>query len=366
MTQDIRDFLTPSCDLLAIGEPTHLEPVFPRIRNELFAQLVDRGFRSIALEIDRVAALAVNDFVQEGAGNLDVVMKEGFTHGWGALEPNRELVSWMREYNENLPPRERLAFHGCDAPTENTSAPSPRGYLEHVRDYLHLDVDIASVAGGDERWSRTEAIMDPAQSPGATADAERLRLIADDLLAALHARAPELIAATSRARWIRARTYLTVGIGLLRYHNQSAEPLERDARIVRLLASRDVLMAQNLFEIRDIEARRGPTLVFAHNTHLRPKATGPQDWYGAGAIYASLVDEYLFVAGSLGRSEVHGIPEPEPDSYEGVLQSRFPTWGLARAAEVTATRTRTNPYHGYFPLDQGLLDVADGVLHANG
>ncbi len=369
MTQDIRDFLTPSCDLLALGEPTHGEPVFPRIRNELFAQLVDRGFRSIALEIDRVAALVVNDHVQEGTGDLDAVLKEGFSHGWGAHEPNRELVTWLREYNENRPPHERLAFHGCDAPTENTSAPSPRGYLEHVRDYLHSDVDIAGVAGDDERWGRTEAILDPAQSPGATAEAPRLRVLADDLLAALHARAPELIAATSRARWCTARTHLTAGIGLLRYHQQAAEPLELNVRIARLLASRDVLMAQNLTEIRDIEARRGPTLVFAHNTHLRRTVNGAQDtaWFGAGAIVASLVDErYVFVAGSLGRSEVHGIPEPEPDSYEGVLQSRFPTWGLARATEVTATRTRTNPFHGYFPLDQGLLDSADGVLHANG
>ena len=272
----------------------------------------------------------------------------------------------MRAYNEDRPPQERLAFHGCDAPTENTSAPSPRGYLEHVRDYLRSDVDIAGVAGDDERWSRTEAILDPAQSPGATPEAGRLRVIADDLLAALHARAPELIAATSRARWVRARTHLTAGIGLLRYHNQAAEPLDQNARIIRLLASRDVLMAQNLFEIREIEARRGATLVFAHNIHLRPGSPDAA-WFGAGAIVGSVSDErYVFVAGSLGRSEVHGIPEPEPDSYEGVLQGRFPTWGLAKAAEVTATRTRTNPFHGYFPLDQGLLDAADGVLHANG
>src|SRR5690242_17283331 len=70
MSQDIRDFLTPSTDLLAFGEPTHLEPAFGRVRNELFGQLAEQGFGSIALETDRVAALAVNDFVQEGTGNL--------------------------------------------------------------------------------------------------------------------------------------------------------------------------------------------------------------------------------------------------------------------------------------------------------
>src|SRR6202008_2555524 len=102
--------------------------------------------------------------------------------------------------------------------------------------------------------------------------------------------------------WFRARTHLTAGIGLLRYHNQATEPLEQGARIIRLLASRGVLMAQNLLEIREIEARRGATLVFAHNVHLRHEAT---EWCGAGAIVGSLVDDYVFVAGSLGRSEVH-------------------------------------------------------------
>src|SRR5689334_8339564 len=79
MSQDIRKFLTPSCDLLALGEPTHLEPAFGRIRNELFGQLAEHGFRSIALETDRVAALAVNDFVQDGVGTCDAVMTEGFS-----------------------------------------------------------------------------------------------------------------------------------------------------------------------------------------------------------------------------------------------------------------------------------------------
>ncbi|PTR44844.1 erythromycin esterase [Rhodococcus sp. OK611] len=175
MSQDIRDFVPASCDILALGEPTHLEPAFARVRNELFAQLVDRGFRSIALETDRVAALTVNDFVQEGVGSLDLAMSEGFSHGLGDLEANRELVGWMRDYNENRPPTERLAFHGVDASTENTSAPSPRRYLEHARDYLGLDLDIAGLCGDDERWSRAEAVMDSAASIGATAEAERLR-----------------------------------------------------------------------------------------------------------------------------------------------------------------------------------------------
>ncbi|MER7705048.1 erythromycin esterase family protein [Kitasatospora sp. NPDC097605] len=310
MTQDIRDFLPSSCGLVAFGEPTHQEPAFGRARNELFGRLVERGFRSIVLETDRVAALAVDAFVREGAGSLEDVMRDGFSHGWGEQEPNRELVAWMRAYNRNRSPEDRLAFHGFDAPTENTMAPSPRRYLEHARDYLGADLDVAALVGDDERWSREEAVLDAAMSPGASAEADRLRAVADDLLGVLYARAAELIAATSREAWETARTHLTAGAGLLRYHRQAARPMEPSDRLAGLLGTRDEIMAQNLLAIRNVEARRGGTFVFAHNGHLQRNPSvwrmGEKDvtWNGAGRIVAALVggEDYFFVAGVLGGS----------------------------------------------------------------
>ncbi|MFE4480580.1 erythromycin esterase family protein, partial [Kitasatospora sp. NPDC056789] len=112
MNQDINDFVPPACELLGLGEPTHQEPAFGRVRNELFARLVDRGFRSIALETDRVAAFAVDAYVREGVGTLDSALEEGFTHGFGELEPNRRLVAWMREFNRDRASGAQLSFHG--------------------------------------------------------------------------------------------------------------------------------------------------------------------------------------------------------------------------------------------------------------
>ncbi|NIH86187.1 erythromycin esterase family protein [Amycolatopsis granulosa] len=369
---DIREILTPAADFLALGEPTHLEPAFARIRNDLFAQLADLGFAAIALETDRVAALTVNDYVQHGAGSLDAVMRDGFSHRFGELDNNRRLVAWMREYNENRPAAQRLAFHGFDVSTEMMNAPSPRPYLEHARDYLGLDHDIAGLTGDDERWHRTEAVMNAAESPGATPEADRLRVIADDMLVILYASAPLLIAATSRAEWHRARIHLTAGLGLLRYHRQAAEPVDDTARWTRLSAFRDAMMAQNLLDIRDIE--RGPVLVFAQNRHLQRNEShlrlGPMDvnWSSAGAIVSSLAGErYRLIVGSLGRSRAIELGEPAPETFEGLLQRRIGTWGLVPARDLAhaQTRTDTDPMQGYFPLDQETLDGADAVLHVS-
>ncbi|MEU3571459.1 erythromycin esterase family protein [Kitasatospora sp. NPDC036755] len=373
MNQDMHDFVTPACELLGLGEPTHQEPAFGWVRNELFARLVDRGFRSIALETDRVAAFAVDAYVREGVGTLDPVMRDGFTHGFGELDPNRRLVAWMREFNRERPPVERLACHGFDLPTETTMAPSPRRYLEHARDYLRSDLDIAAVAGEDEWWSRTEAVLDPEQSPGDSAGAVRLRCLADDLLLQLHMRAPELIAATSPAAWFETRARLTAGIGLLRYHARAAvRGLTPSERIGALSGVRDALMAQNLLDIRAIEARRGPTLVFSHNLHLQRNpsawALGELDcrWTGAGRILDSLLgDRYAFVAGSLGRSAAIGLAEPAPGTYEAHLQERTAVWELTDTGLPADSRVRTDtvPRQGYFPLDREVLDGAAGLLH---
>jgi erythromycin esterase-like protein len=374
MSKDFHDLPVASCAVLALGEPTHREPAFGWVRNELFARLAEIGFRSIALETDRVAALRVDDFVKGGDGDLDEVAREGFSHDFGNLETNRCLVAWMRDHNASRPPEERLSFHGFDVPTETTSAPSPRRCLEFARDYLRLDLDLAGLLGADEQWSRAEAVMDPAMSVGATPEAERLWSLADDMLTLLHSHAAERIAQTSRTEWLRARAHLTAGLGLLRYHRQAAQRLENNDRLSRLFATRDALMAQNLLDIRSIEGRRGATLVFAHNVHLQrtPSTWSLGDlsvnWPGAGTVVAPLLGEqYVFIVGSLGRSEAVGLRDPEPGTYESRLQDRVTDWAMAPTGKVAAARTRTDttPQQGYFPLDRATLDTADAVLHVS-
>lgn len=372
MEYDLDSHLPATVDLLGFGEPTHLAPAFGWTRNEMFAELAGRGFRSIALETDRVAALAVDDYVRAGKGSLDSAMAAGFSHGFGELGINRALVAWMRDYNENRPPGQRLSFHGFDAPMETMSAPSPRRYLEYARDYLGLTIDWVDLLGADERWHRSEALLDPAESPGAGPGAAAARVLADDMLPDLYRRAPELIATTSLGQWLRAETHLTAGLGLLRYHRQAARSGTPSARWTALCATRDALMAQNLLDIRRIEAGRGPTLVSAHNLHLQRNPAGMRmgdmriDWSSAGAIVSSLVGaRYAVIAGTLGRDETIGLGEPDPGTFEGFLRTRVRDRALVAPADIPDARIRADhtPAHGYFPLDRAAVDAADLILH---
>ncbi|SCL53854.1 Erythromycin esterase [Micromonospora citrea] len=114
---------THPVEVLALGTPAPGEPAFPRLRNQIFARLAERGFRSIAVECDRAAGLAVDAYVRGAGGTLDDVLAAG--RGFGGPAADRELVEWMRAYNESVPPDERLAFHGFDALRESTTVPEP-------------------------------------------------------------------------------------------------------------------------------------------------------------------------------------------------------------------------------------------------
>ncbi|GAA0902632.1 DUF6194 family protein [Virgisporangium aurantiacum] len=370
-------------DLLAFGEPTHGEPAFVRARDELFKRLVARGFRSIAVEFDRVAGLAVDDYV----------------HGRGGEAPTgreKNLAEWMRGYNESRPEGERLSFHGFDAPLEMMSAASPGPYLRVLRDHLPEHrrpagtEDLDRLVGDDTRWSDPRAQLDAARSVGRTADAVALRTLADDLLTALYVHAPDAHAAD----WHRARVNGIAALGLLRYHAAAADPAPRyhaaaadpapgaaadpapgavgsapgAARTSRMLAVRDALMARNILDLRSQET--GRILVAAHNRHLQRNpsrwhlAGMDLEWPSAGAIVSAVLkDRYAVIVGSLGSSAALGLGPPADGSFEGALCSRAGHGPLFTQAPQGTTRTDVTPEQQYFPLDAEIQ--ADAIWHVD-
>ncbi|MER7133002.1 erythromycin esterase family protein [Streptosporangium saharense] len=366
--------------LLALGEPTHGEDVLLDLRDDLFWQLVEQeGYRTIAIESDCLAGLVVDDYVTGGAGTLDEIMERGFSHGFGASAANRELVRRMRAHNDGRPAAEHLRFAGFDAPLEISGAESPRAALMALHAYLatRLDADLLTctaetlghLLGADERWTDPAAMMDPSHSVGRSAEAERLRLLAEELVALLDARTPYLIATSSREEWHRARLYGRTATGLLLYHSGMADT--SPSRMARLLGLRDSMMAANLLAL----AERGPTLVHAHNRHLQREMSTmrlgalPLEWWSAGALVsARLGGEYAFLATALGTIRHRGVNVPPPDTVEGLLYGLpgerhvVNVHDLVAALGDTRLAPRFSPYYGYFPLDPGHLTDTDGIV----
>ncbi|MFI0349236.1 erythromycin esterase family protein [Actinomadura sp. 9N407] len=365
--------------LLGLGEPTHGEDMLLDVRNELFRHLVEEGYRTIAIESDCMMGLIVDDFVTSGTGDLGEVMERGISHGWGASASNRELVRWMRAYNDGRPASEQVRFAGVDGPLEMTGAASPRQAITALRGYLAARVDadllpctaetLDRLLGADDRWDDPATMMDPSQSVGRSAEARELRLLADELVALLDEQTPHLMAESSPDEWDRARLYGRTAIGLLRYHFWLADT--SPGRMTRLVSVRDSMMAGNLLAL----AERGPALVHAQNSHLqREKSTmrmGGEslEWWSGGAIAAAhLGEDYAFVATALGTIRHQGVDAPPPESIEGLLYALpedrclvdAPLLAIALGDKPPAPRE--SPWFGYFGLDPAHLAAIDGIV----
>ena len=372
--------LGDSVQLLGFGEALHGEDNILALRNRLFERLVEaHGFSAIALESSFPKAHAVNEYI---SGHGPTPYETGFSHGFGRLEANRELVKWMRRYNADASHPVKLRFYGFDSTTEMSGCDSPHQVLRFVLEYF-ASIDgaaagkprrdrIESLLGDHRVWENSEAMADPMKSVGLSPAAIVLRIEIEDLVTELKTRRPELVAQGGEDRHAEAMQYASAARWLLNYHAELAR--ESGERLVGLLSIRDAWMADNLAYAVSCERGRGKVFAFSHNSHLqRGKAQwqmGPTlcAWWPAGAHLTQMLGAgYAAIGSAVGISETHGIGPPEPGTLESLLTAapgpaRFiPTHqgqGLP-PAEIAALRSRPGSRRNptYFALTpQSLTD----------
>jgi erythromycin esterase len=324
-----------SVELLGFGEALHGGEDILILRNRLFQRLVEaHGYSAIAVESSFPRARVVNEYVAGGGpASYEAVQDTGFSHRFGQLDANRELVEWMRQYNADPSHRVKLRFYGFDSPTEMMGTDSPRQVLHFVLDYL-ASVDPAGakehreridpLLGQDSDWENPAAMMDPAKSIGLSPAATALRIETEDLITELRTRRPEFVAKSDESRYSEALHYSSVARQLLNYHAALAR--KSSGRIVETLGIRDASMADNLTYIVSCEHGRGKVLAFAHNAHLqRGKAKmqlGPEvyTWWPAGSqLNEMLGPRYAVIGSAVGVSDANGIGPPEADTLEALL-----------------------------------------------
>jgi erythromycin esterase len=393
--------LGDSVELLGFGEALHGGEDILILRNRMFERLVEaHGYSAIAVESSFPRGHVVDEFVRHrgagGAASYEAVQDTGFSHGFGRLDANRELVEWMRRYNGEPSHHVKLRFYGFDSPTEMTGTDSPRQLLHFALNYLAaIDPDSGQVRrnridpllGQDADWENPAAMMDPSKSVGLSPAAMALRVETEELISELRLRCPERTAANDVTRYLEALRHATLARQLLNYHASLARSSPK--RLVELLGIRDLMMADNLAYAVARERGRGKVLAFAHNSHLKRGQAewqlGPHAlvWWPAGAhLSAAMGSRYAVIGSAVGISEGNGIGQPEPATLEARLTAapgpaRFiPTYHgkhLPPAAIADLLpRSASTKNSGYFPLtSQSFTDfdawaVLDSTTYTRG
>ena len=359
-------------ELLGFGEALHGGEDILTVRNRLFKRLVAaHGYSAISIESSFTRAWLVNEYVAgRGPATYDgLIGGRGFGQGVGEVEANRELVEWMRSYNADPTHKVKLSFYGFDVPTGATGIESPGPTLRFPLEYLS-SIDSASgeehrrkieaLLGQAQDWENPMAWADTAKAVGLSASATSLRIAIEDLISELRTRRPELVAKSSRERYLDALQGALVARQVSNMHasiaRKSGEPVAGPRGV------RDALMADNLAFAVERERGRGKVLAFAHNGHLQRgksmwpccgQSYGPNQevftWWPAGSqLHDKFGPRYAVIGSGVGVSQENGIGEPEAGSLEARLTKRpgpalfIPTHrgqGLP-AAEIAALPTR--------------------------
>jgi erythromycin esterase len=371
--------LPSTVELLGFGEALHGGQDILLLRNRLFRRLVEKhGFTAIALESSFERGELVQRFVTgSGPEHYADIEEDGFSHGYGRVRANRELVEWMRAYNESA--TRPVHFYGCDMPGGTVGPASPRRALRLVMDLLGTSPEqrerVELRLCHDESWEDPGPWCDPQQAAPLVAAVRLVHAEVEALISELRVRRPAFLPET----YAEALHQATASRELINFFYALSGP----ASYADSLAVRDVMMADNLAYILERERRRGKVLVFAHNGHLqRGKVEMPIggqscSWWPAGShLHASLGARYAVVGTAVGTSRGNGIGVPEPDTLEARLialpgPARFvPTAGVQGGGALPRSRSAKNA--SYSPLseqswrDFDWLAVLDSTSYAAG
>ncbi|MDT9598733.1 erythromycin esterase family protein [Sphingosinicella rhizophila] len=335
-------------DILGFGEPLHSGEEFLVVRNRLFQRLVEKhGFRAITIETNDMRARLIDDYIQGRGTSFKAIEDEGFSVGIGHWERNRDLIAWLKRYNDDPAHKVKLNLYGTLASDQETTK-SPRDGLTYALAYLdRTDPDAAAkyrnivdpLLGSDKEWEETataraqeimkrifagdENAIPPTTGKelGVSPRAQGLRLAVENLIFEFKMRRPEFVGKTDMDSFRQALRHLVVARNLLLLHAAAA----RGESLDRLVSMRDAMAAEHLAWIAEREQGRGKIMVFLHSIHLR-RTRAKLPWYEflpTGAHLDQMFgDRFAVVAGAVGESEANTIDVPEAGSLEGRLMAQ--------------------------------------------
>lgn len=250
--------LPESVVLVGIGEATHGNAEFARLRQEVLEQLVTRyGFRAFGIEGDFGGGQVVNEYVLNGVGTAEEAVRAiGF-----AIYRTQEmvdLVEWIRQYNLTAATEQRIHFYGYDMQRYDNNIKGLLSFFEQVKPAL-VEPHRAALA------DLNDASVFNQKREKVLAGLEAIQKIRADMLREKE----RYITASSPEAFDLADQYaLTI--------EENATLRSGSDKIYSLL--RDQYLAKKVSWILDYEKNqgRGKVLIAGHNGHIEKSAAAMQ------------------------------------------------------------------------------------------
>lgn len=379
--------------IVGLSEGIHAaaEPLI--FRNRLFKHLVEHlGFTAIALESGIVESRELNDYVTQGKGEIDTVLRQGLSNGFDTFRQNGELIRWMRDYNTRLPPHAvKLQIFGLDVPGSPGNFDAARGpdtALQSALEYLRA-VDPRAAAQLQPRIEKFLPVLKGINGYGDLKEPERDALTAAtaDLVSLMERQRFAYIKMSSKEDFDWAER---AAVGARQADNwfrrmPAGWKLEDGLEWTRYaMQVRDRTMADNLAWVRNRLGPRERVLVFAAVGHLAttvvqvpaspfretvPLGAYVKERYGSGFInILNLVADGEIVYCSANPRRVLPLKPPPASTVENLFAAvNVPRYVLdlrrAPAAASTWLHQVHDHWNGFGPVQFATAGAFDLVYY---
>lgn len=293
--------------VVGLGESTHGTREFFRLKHALFRFLVEElDFRLFGWEANFSATMAINEYVQHGRGDPKVALAEETVHWPYRSESVLDLVEWVRQFNEERDPDDRIAFYGFDMQYPFESAAVLESFLDDVDGESLAEVrdDLSNLADG----SIVEYTVSDEKLETRMQAARRVVATLEDVFANNEA---EYVEETSRKEVECARQHL-------RTIAQAVEQVQADVKF----RTREKAMAENITWILEHESANR-IAIWGHNAHVkRGSVAGGALGTDADAmgeyLHQTFGEEYYALGFDFGQGSVrvHSLPDNAFETYD--------------------------------------------------
>jgi len=160
--------------VVGLGEATHGTSEFFRFKHRMLEFLAkEMGYTSFLIEASATRCRYINDYVLYGRGNLDTATAiQGFIT-W-RVEEVRDLIEWMRIYNQSVPDESKIKFFGYDLQINDMGWKELKQYYSKLNaippvnlDSLNIQLDTAAKLANDfSKQEESRSIFESAHQQG--------------------------------------------------------------------------------------------------------------------------------------------------------------------------------------------------------
>lgn len=276
--------------IVSLGEATHGSREFFDMKHRVLQYLVrERGFRAFAMEATWAEATRINHYVHTGEGDPEALLSNLYFWTWNTQEV-LEMVRWMRQYNRDAPPDERVSFYGFDLQYSRVAMNDVEAYL--------AGVDAAAADSVREHYACYRRYQDEIQeaAPNYLAVPAATRAQCRAGVRAVHALVEHGAAAyASRSGRAAYETALRAARVVVQNEHLRTSPMT---------STRDLYMAENVQWLAEVAEPEAGIVLWAHNAHVSRRAP-----YMGTHLEERFGGDYLVVGFSFHRGGLNAVQQ---------------------------------------------------------